>query len=726
MKSFGFTKVKILLAVAVVIMIAAGTLWFVCVRKIASQKIRNVVLISIDTCRADYLSCYGYDRKTTPNIDALASTGALFEKVYSPVPLTLPAHCSMLTGNIPPYHGVHDNLGVMLSGTNVTLAEVLRENGYKTAAIVSAIVLDSKFGMDQGFQTYDVGFTEAFEGDPFAEQQGGVTTDKACQWLDSNAEDPFFLFLHYYDPHITYQPPQPFASRFADNLYAGEIAFTDHCIGRVIDKLRALKLYDSTLLIVTSDHGEMLGEHGEEAHGYFVYESSVRVPLIIKAPGLNVSRRIDDAVGLIDIMPTVLGLLGIDLSLPVRGQDLGPFLNGQAESSPRYLYTESMTPTKYNCNPLLAIVNWPWKYIYTTEPELYHLQDDPAEKNNLLKTESKRGGLLEKHVQLILDDNLRDDRPDSHIELDEKTVSQLHSLGYVGSGAEETFELDKTKADPKEYISFHVRCSMLEGIRAAKEYEKGWEVCSQLLRERPDLESLYVIMAADLAVKTGRTDKAIAYYQHHLQSHPEDYKTRNNLATVLGQTDKLQKAVEQWQRILRHEPEYVKAHINLAAALNRLGRLDESVTHWQKALVLQPEHFAARIGLAETYYRKGAIALAVKHWDKALQLHPDHAKTQNDLGWILATIDDPQLRNPEKALHLARQACELTGHKQPSYLDTLSAAYAATGQFNKAIQIAQKAITLTSSSGRDTSLVSDIQRRLTMYKNGQAYFEKFP
>lgn len=678
-----FVKAKFLLGIVVLTLIVAGMISLVRIRAGGGCTIGNVVLISIDTCRADYLSCYGFNRRTTPNIDAVAAEGIVFENVYSPVPMTLPAHSSMMTGTIPPYHGVHDNLREKLAETNVTLAEILQDNGYKTSAVVSAIVLEPKFGLNQGFEEYQGEFTQAFEGDPFAEQKGHITSRQACNWLDENFEQPFFLFLHYYDPHIIYEPPEPFASRFAGNLYAGEIAYTDHCIGQVIDKLKTLKLYDSTLIIITSDHGEMLGEHGENTHDYFVYESAVRVPLIVKSPGIRGGRRISDAVGLVDIMPTVLSLLEIPLSWPVQGQDLRQFLAGNAELPPSYLYTESLTATEYKCNPLLAVVNWPWKYIYTSKEELYHLQDDPEEKNNLAQAQSNRARLLQKHLQLILDETLVKDQPDSNVELDQATIDSLRSLGYVGSGVEETFELDKSKPDAKEYINFHERYRLVKGAQSAEEYEQGWKLCAQLLRERPDLDFLYPL-ASIFAIKTDRMADAVAHYRRYLQTNPADSKTRNNLGT----------------------------------ALSRLGKGDEAVVQWQQAVRQDPDYFNAHDNLATTFYKQHEYESAIRHWTEAVRIRPDALEVLNNLAWLLATSDNPDLQKAKEAVRLARHACELTNYNQPSYLDTLAVAYAAAANMPKAIQTAQKALEQSQQADK-TQLIEQIQRRLAEFEDSQ-------
>ncbi|MEI7837023.1 MAG: sulfatase, partial [Planctomycetota bacterium] len=268
------------------------------------EGIRNVVLISIDTCRADRLSCYGYKRQTTPNIDALASNGVLFTSASTPVPFTLPAHSSMMTGTYPPTHGVRLNNGDHLADSNITLAEIMRDAGYQTAAFIGAFPLDRIFGLNQGFDTYDCQFRAKRQMALYSERNAEELTGPAMDWLGKNGKKPFLLFLHYYDAHFPYEPPPPFNTTYAGDLYAGEIAYVDRCIGHVVDQLHAMGIYDNTLIIITGDHGESLGEHGEQTHGFFMYQGTLRVPLVIRAPVGSRNCQVNDNVSLVDIVPT--------------------------------------------------------------------------------------------------------------------------------------------------------------------------------------------------------------------------------------------------------------------------------------------------------------------------------------------------------------------------------------------------------------------------------------
>ena len=432
-KPFFQWRSRVLLALVLVV---GGVTWFLLRPDISQKQVRNVLLISIDTCRADYLSCYGYWRQTTPNIDKFAEESILFENALTPIPLTLPAHSSMLTGTYPPYHGVHDNLDYQLAESNVTLAEILREHRYTTGAIVSTFILDAQFGVDQGFDSYNDKFEEPIGLRDDKERRGGEASRFACSYLEEHRDEPFFLFLHYFDPHTAYEPPEPFATTYADDLYTGEIAYADHCIGQVMEKLKSLDLYDSTLIIIVGDHGEGLGEHGEAQHGYYIYQCTARVPFIIRPPGNRNPKRIDNIVSLVDVVPTILSYLGVRVPAHVQGKDLSGYSVGKADSEERrYVYCESFTATKYGCNPLLGLVSERWKYIETTRAELYNLPKDPLEENNLVEKEAKRARFMRDELRELVAKLVSNVGSDSRVELDEKTRRVFESLGYVGTAA---------------------------------------------------------------------------------------------------------------------------------------------------------------------------------------------------------------------------------------------------------------------------------------------------
>ena len=602
----------------------AGVLAYFIMAGSRKPEIRNIILISIDTCRADYLSCYGYLQKTTPHIDAVAEGATRFENVISPAPITLPAHSSMLTGTTPPFHGVHNNTGYQLAPSNLTLAEILQQDGFTTAAIVSAFVLDGNRGLTQGFDTYYDSFSKRnynrdIEGN---ERKGGETTQLALNWLDQNKEGKSFLFLHYYDPHLDYSPPEPFASDFADNPYAGEIAFTDHCIGRVVRKLKEIGLYDSTLLIITGDHGEMLGEHGEDEHSYFIYESAIKVPLIIKLPRQAKGLAIAQPVGLVDIVPTLCSLLDIDIPSRIQGQDISSMLHGTIpDAYERHLYSESVVPTYVGASSLMAISTGRWKYIQAPRPELYDLASDPAEECNLIGKESHRARILEDRLRETLEQSVRK-TPDSRIQLDAASIKRLESLGYVAGKAEGEIVFDANKDDPKDLI--------------------------------------YVYTQYHRARKLIDTDK-------------EDEKAKKILLELIPL-----------------HPEYYRIYLPLGDIAMREGDLDQALGYYRRAIELDPQKITDKL--------------------------------YNNLAWIQATNPSITTRDVDEAVEFAKRVCERTNFNNPYALDTLAVAYAAAGNFQKALETDRKAQRIASSANH-TRLVQKIDARLKLFARSKPYTE---
>jgi arylsulfatase A-like enzyme len=519
----------IITAIAVLAVIA--TLAFLAINS-STPEIRHIILISIDTCRADYLSCYGYPQETTPHIDAFAKDATLFKNVVSPVPITLPAHSSMLAGTIPPFHGVRNNIFFKLAPSNQTLPEMLKQNGFNTSAIISAFVLDKQFGLDQGFDTYHDTFKKIHHNKFGNERRGDETTEIALDWLEKNKDNKSFLMLHYYDPHIDYAPPEPFASQFANNLYAGEIAFTDHCIGRFIQKLKDLQMYDSTLLIITGDHGEMLGEHGEEEHTYFIYESAIKVPLVIKLPGQKKAVTVTQPVGLVDIVPTLCSLLNIDIPAEVQGEDITALLKGRPpEAYERFLYSESLTPTRFGANPLMSISTDKWKYIQSKRPELYDVTTDPGESHNLIDKETHRGRILEDKLREILERSVRKD-PDSQLKLDAESIKRLESLGYVAGKVEGDFVFDKSKDDPKDLIHIHVQFQKAITLTDNKEYGKAKKILNNLIPQRPEFHEIYSQLGS-IEMHQGNYDQAVLHYEKLIKLRPNDPGSFTSLVGAL-------------------------------------------------------------------------------------------------------------------------------------------------------------------------------------------------
>jgi arylsulfatase A-like enzyme/predicted Zn-dependent protease len=601
----------------------AGVIWIFNSRREPKHDIRNIVLISIDTCRADYLSCYGFSHKTTPNIDAVAAEAVLFENVLSPVPLTLPAHSSMMTGTIPPYHGVHENQGYRLGKLNLTLAELLKDKGFTTGAVISAFVMDSQFGLNQGFDTYDDNFDEELNTIGIVERRGSEASDHAISWIEHHKDESFFLFLHYYDPHLKYVPPEPFKSLYAGNPYAGEIAYTDYCIGRVIDKLKMLGLYDSSLIIITGDHGESLNEHGEASHGYYIYESVLKVPLIFKLPEKKEPKRITERVGLVDIFPTVCQLLDIEIPSEIHGADLsGHFSKKNYTPGQRAFYCESLVATKYDCNPLLGVIAGDWKYIQTTRAELYDLSKDPTELSNVIENQPQRARILQDKLIRILEQQLREDT-DSDLDLSVQDVKRLESLGYVRGDINENFEFDQSKDDAKDLLQLHMVDSTVITRLAMKDLVSAKKSCNILLEMRPDYDMVYQYLGT-IASEEKEIDKALSYFKKFIELSPDKHEGYTDIALTLGVMDRFEEAIEYLNKALELEPGFADNYYHLGVAYAHLKKLDEAVANWEKALALKKNDVRIYIALADALAHLGNLDRAVIYWKEVLKLEPEN------------------------------------------------------------------------------------------------------
>ena len=715
------TKIRVSFVLLVLVIVGIAV-WFFRSDGLSRGKIHNVLLISIDTCRADYLSCYGYSRRTTPNIDELAQESILFENVITPIPLTLPAHSSMLIGTTPPYHGTHDNLGYRLGDSNITLAEILKEAGFTTGAIISTFVLDSQFGLDQGFDSYNDEFEEEHYAVNISERKGHEATRFALEWLDQQKNSNFFLFLHYYDPHDPYEPPEPFALKFWDEPYAGEIAFTDHCIGQVIQKLKDLGLYDSTLLIITGDHGEMLGEHKENGHGYFIYQSALKVPLLFRLPGQYKSRNIKELVGLIDIVPTVCSLLGIKPPPDVQGKDLsGCFWKKKLPERERHIYCESLTPTKYNANTLLGLVTERWKYIQTTKPELYDLIKDPQESNNLVAEQPHRARILQDRLRQILEEQLRESNSDSKLELTEEDRKRLESLGYVAGSVSEDFDFDRSKDDPKDLIDFHNSDAMVGSLVSQKKYVEAKELCEKMLMQRPEYFRGHIQMA-NIATKQDDFAGAVPHLYRAIELDPNRYEPHNNLGMVFTKLNKFEQAVEHLKESLRLNPrrpevlnnlglallrqgkidegtahvtealeinpQLAEAHYNLGVALAQQGKIDEAVQRYEKSLQLKADQFLVHNDWANVLFKQEKFSEAIVHWTESLHLNPEQAEVHNDIG-----LSFVQLGNLDEAVKHYNESIRLNPGNSYVYKN-LGLVLASQNEFEQAVTNYRKSLDL--------------------------------
>ena len=596
----------------------------------------NVLLVSIDTCRADHLSCYGYKRPTTPNIDALAREGAMFKTATTPVPLTTPAHSSMLTGVYPPTHGVHLNTYDHLADANVTLPKILREAGYQTAAFVSALPLDPQFRLNQGFDTYDGHFVGNEKKVVFSHRAGEQVTRPALAWLDEHARQPFFLFLHYYDAHQPYEPHPPLTSAYTDDPYAGEIAYVDKCIGQVLDRLRALGVYDNTLVIVTADHGEGLGEHGELDHGLLIYQSTLQVPLVIRMPQGRQGLRVAGNVSLVDIVPTVLDLVGLKSPEWLEGVSLRAALEGgPAADAERAIYGESLSAGTFGCSPLHSLIEGPWKYILAPRAELYDLSQDPGERANLVEKQPLVAQRLRARLETLLKTLQAAARQHGPSSVTPEAVKRLESLGYVSGGLPlPASALDVTREDPKDFLpTYNLLCETKEQFCYAHRNAEARQKLLEIVASRPEIVLPHRLLA-EIALEERRPADAAEQFarivailgalkdpaQQRFGAREELAKAHFGLGVVLAQMGQVPQAIAHYRQAVEIKPDYADAHVNLGIVLGGRGEVDEAIRQFLKALEIRPDFAEAHYNLGVTLASRGQVNEALDHYRKALGL----------------------------------------------------------------------------------------------------------
>jgi len=719
----------VLLLIVVAAIVAGSAGWYFTHRTSRVHGVRNVVLISIDTCRVDRLSCYGFKRRTTPQIDAVARDGVLFQEALTPVPLTTPAHSSVFTGTYPPTHGVHLNNGVALAGSNITLAEVLHDAGFQTAAFVSGFPLDPQFGLNQGFDTYDSEFTKTSESSSnYSERSAEEVSRPALAWLDQHKGSPFFLFVHYFDAHAPYDPPEPYRSSYADDPYAGEIAYLDGWIGQVVDRLRALDAYEDTLLIIMGDHGESLGEHGEASHGFFVYQSTEHVPLVIRAPHGVKARRLEGRVSLVDLMPTILDLAGLKTPERVQGTSLRAGLEGRpAREAARPLYCESLEATQFDCSALHGIVSGSWKYIRAPRQELYDLSNDPSETRNVFDKEQPTAQRLRDRLEELLPEFEAAAPQQAPASADPDAVRRLQSLGYVGGGATPaTSAFTPGLEDPKDFLPIFERLRAANTLFHANHSSEAERELRDLVASRPGLLAAHQQLAQIMRHerRLAETAERYATIVALLTASAKDPKllaeAHYNLAFALRDMGRDDEAMRHFEDALLARPDYVDALNSLGLTLARAGRFKEAIARYEDALRIEPDQAQVHNNLGNALRQTGRLAEALPHYEQALRIKPDSISALTNLALIRATNGDPRFRNGEEAVRLAERACAVSGRDNVTCLDTLAAAYAEARRFDDAVATGEQAASLARASQKET-LADEILARVALYRDDRPY-----
>ena len=611
-------------------------------QKVTPNPQGNVLLITLDTTRADRLGCAGYTAAQTPNLDRLAAEGVRCEAAYSPVPLTLPAHCTMLSGLYPPAHKVRNNGSYFLPEPVPTLAEMLGRRGYRTSAFVSSFVLDSRFGLGQGFAVYDDDFAGGGAKTYNSERNAAAVFSSFSRWLAGNGEGKFFSWVHFFDPHAPYDPPEPFRSDFAGRPYDGEIAYMDHTIGDILGLLKEKRLLENTLVVIAGDHGEAFGEHGEFGHQVFCYEENLRVPLIFHAPGrLPENMRLKQKASLADIMPTILEFQQIPVPASLQGRSLLPAMQGRAGAE-RDLYVESFFASEaFRCAPVQGIIQKNYKYLDLPRPELYDLQQDPGESKNLISGSAVLGRKMKTSLN-ELTRRLGSGIVQGKRRLTDKEKTTLASLGYITSAP--AAQSAGPLPDPKDKIAGWQVFS--RGAEQAANGLAGAAEASllQAIELIPDYAGSYTILA-NIYFKNGRSDKALSLFHDAMTRLPADATVKTEFASLLIKMNRLDEGMSQLRELAKTDLVDKRAYVysQMGSIAERQGDRPQALIYYQQAYDSEPDNDDYARKLAYLLHRSNRFNEALAIYRSLEKKQPDDIQLVRDMAIVYAQLDNFEL-----------------------------------------------------------------------------------
>ena len=644
----------------------------------------NVILVTLDTTRADHLGCYGNPGVRTPVLDGLARRGVLFEQAATASPLTLPAHCTILTGMYPTYHGVRVNGNTALNEDQTTLAEVFSRRGYSCGAFIAAFVIDGRWGLKQGFEHYDdkLDMSRSKHIDLGAIQRpANEVMDSALAWLDGRSGAPFFAWIHLYDPHLPYEPPEPYRSEYGvrgpAGLYAGEIAFMDAQIGRLTAWLERTGLDRSTVIVLVGDHGEGLGSHGEGSHGYYVYDYAVHVPLIVVAPldGLA-GKRVPAQVRTADVFPTILDLAGVGPDGETQGRSLVPsmFRPGAGREVPAY--AESMAPNiQFGWSPLQLLRTARYKYIDAPRAELFDIVADPGETANLIAGKPDIARKMKADLDELIEETGRGAPAPQAANLDKETMDRLTALGYVGApvAARKASGGSGPLADPKDKFMVFQKVTAAGELVTADKYAEAVPLLESALAEEPGIPQAMLVLSTCYK-ELGRGAEAKSMLDLVLKDDPENVQALIGLANILLDEHKDDDVIALCKQALSVDERnsqalqivgeiymgrldfgqalpYIemaaevqskndRSRFNLAACLIGLKQFDRAEPILREVLEASPKWPLARFNLGLLYEEQGKLEEARAAYANEVETYPSEFKARFNLGKILFKLGD--------------------------------------------------------------------------------------
>jgi arylsulfatase A-like enzyme/cytochrome c-type biogenesis protein CcmH/NrfG len=686
----------------------------------------GVLLITVDTLRADHLGCYGYRDGATSTIDALAKQSAKFEHAYAPVPLTLPSHAALLTGTYPFYNGVRDQPGFRLPDDIPTLAEYFSRAGYATAAVLGSPVLASRFGVSRGFEDYDDRFGASTQ-----EQEAGLANIKrpadsvvrlALAWLDGKASvKPFFLWLHFYDPHLPYRAPEPFRSRFAERPYDGEIAYADSALATLFAGLRSRGLFDSTVIALTADHGEGLGDHGESTHGYFIYDSTLRVPLLVKPasdvappfraagndrksdaglkPGATAARAADiqTSISLVDLAPTLMRLAGIHVPSSMQGTDFGASVLSREEPRPHPVYAETMYPLLHlGWNPLRALITqtaaqptaWEGvKYIQAPHPELYDLGRDPGEVRNEYSSRQAEAAAERDQLEAFVGAHAPAKPTSARTPVSAETAELFASLGYVGEVGARAPEFTTSRRDPKDGVGEHEQLLRAAHAFQAHEFDVATRILGEVLKKNPQ-QPLALDYLGTIQLLRRDLTQARATYTRLLRAAPYYATACIELAHAEALLGNGAEAKRLYRRAVDMDPSNPRPLRELGILLLDESKVEQAEQLLQQALRLDPTDTFALSALGEAAARQERYQDAAATLERALAAAPHAVPVRLNLGFVYL-----QLRRFSDVERLMTDTIQLDPRQAQAYA-LLGAARLESGNSTGAREAFRRALAL--------------------------------